>query len=239
VHRRLSSAAAPRSGVRPARSPLAGGCVRLEPVDPAAHACDLFGAAHAEAGSEGSERAASLWTYLAYGPFASEAVFARWLSECAASEDPLFFAVRDAASGPVPGRARGMAAFLNIRPADGVLEIGHIWFAPGLQRSRAATEALFLMIRSAFDDLDYRRVEWKCNALNEPSRRAALRLGFRFEGIFHRHMIVKGRNRDTAWYSILGEEWPARRAAFERWLVADNFDLEGRQRRTLAACTAD
>ena len=169
MERRLSSAAvAPRSGVWPARTVLAGASVRVEPLDPV-HTHDLFRVSHPAAGSEGSEQAGLLWTYLPYGPFASESVFADWLSECAASEDPLFFALRDVASR----RAQGMAAVLDIRPADGVLEIGHIWLAPGLQRTRAATEALFLMIRCAFDDLDYRRVEWKCNALNEPSRCAA------------------------------------------------------------------
>ena len=145
------------------------------------------------------------------------------------SNDPLFFAIREKLSG----KAYGMASYLNVRPSDGVLEMGHIWFSPTLQRSRPATEALFLLMRSAFDELGYRRVEWKCNALNGPSRRAAPRLGFRFEGVFYRHMIVKGRNRDTAWYSIIDEEWPRVRDGIERWLAADNFDEHGRQRRPM------
>jgi RimJ/RimL family protein N-acetyltransferase len=223
--RLLSGAPVPkRMRSCPARSPLAGDAVRLEPLDPAKHGGELFLAGH-----EG-EAARSLWTYMPYGPFKDHRAFREWLEACAAFNDPLFFAVCDRANG----KASGMASYLNIRPSDGVLEVGHIWFTPGLQRTRATTEALYLLIYRAFDELEYRRVEWKCDALNAPSRRAALRLGFRFEGIFYRHMIVKGRNRDTAWYSILAEEWPERRAAFGRWLARENFDGEGRQRLSLA-----
>jgi len=207
----------------PARLALEGHAARLEPLDPAVHAADLFAGSHAD------DEARRVWTYLWYEPFADEAAFASWLRNCAAAADPVFYAVRDKGTG----RAAGMASYLRIAPGDGALEIGHIWFSPALQRTRAATEALSLMVRHAFDDLGYRRVEWKCDALNAPSRRAALRLGFRFEGVFFRHMIVKGCNRDTAWYSIIAEEWPERRAAFDRWLDPANFDADGCQRQPL------
>lgn len=211
------------SGEAPRRASLVGHTVSLEPLDPAAHARDLYRAGH------DGEAARAVWTYMPYGPFDSERAFAVWLEACATFNDPLFFAIREKVSGKVSG----MASYLNVRPSDGVLEMGHIWFSPTLQRSRPATEALFLLMRSALDELGYRRVEWKCNALNAPSRRAALRLGFRFEGIFYRHMIVKGCNRDTAWYSIIDEEWPRVRGGFELWLAADNFDEHGRQRRSM------
>ncbi len=193
----------------------------LEPVDPARHATDLFSA---------SEGAPAIWDYLAYGPFENERVFTDWLKDRAASDDPLFYAVLDLASG----QARGMASLMRIVPEHGVIEVGHIWFAPVLQRTRQATEAIYLLARHAFDDLGYRRFEWKCDSLNEPSRRAAERFGFVFEGVFRQHMVVKGRNRDTAWYAITDGEWPSRRAAFEAWLSPDNFEPDGRQRRSLA-----
>jgi RimJ/RimL family protein N-acetyltransferase len=208
----------------PQKRVIEGNYVRLEPVDPARHAGDLF------ALSEGSDE---IWTYLGYGPFADLASFRFWLAGCAQSSDPLFVTIVDTASG----RASGMASFLRIAPADGVIEIGHIWFAPLLQRTRQATEAIFLLMREAFE-LGYRRLEWKCNALNEPSRRAALRFGFTFEGIFRQHMIVKGRNRDTAWFAMLDHEWPAIRAGFERWLAAENFDSSGNQRSKLVIADA-
>jgi RimJ/RimL family protein N-acetyltransferase len=206
---------------RPERAPLEGEIVRLEPVDPARHARDLFAA---------SEGAAALWDYLAYGPFPDQHTFTEWLAERAASEDPLFYAVVDRDSGA----AGGMASLMRIKPEHGVIEIGHIWFAPVLQRTRQATEAIYLMARYAFDDLGNRRLEWKCDSLNLPSRRAAERFGFVYEGVFRQHMVVKGRNRDTAWYSIIDTEWLAVRAAFEAWLSTENFDREGRQRRSLA-----
>lgn len=215
-------------GRLPQRTVLQGRTVRLEPLDPAAHGRELYAASHAD------DAARTVWTYLWQGPYGDEAAFLAWLRECAAATDPIFFAVRDGASG----QPRGMASYLRMAPRDGVLEIGHIWFAPSLQRTTASTEALTLMIRHAFDDLGCRRVEWKCDARNAPSRRAALRLGLRFEGIFYRHMIVKGRNRDTAWYAILAEEWPAVRSAYDRWLAADNFDADGRQQASLSACAA-
>ena len=217
------------SGRSPERAPLVGTQVRLEPVDVAAHAAGLYALSHAR------PEDAALWTYLAYGPFADQGAFERWLAGRAASDDPLFFAVLEAQSG----RASGMASYLNIVPANGCIEIGHIWFAPPLQQTRAATEAIFLMCRHVFDDLGYRRLEWKCDALNEASRRAARRFGFTYEGTFRQHMVVKGRNRDTAWFAMLDREWPRVRAAFERWLAPGNFDAAGRQRTSLAALMAD
>jgi RimJ/RimL family protein N-acetyltransferase len=213
------------SGRAPGREPVQGAYVRLEPVDVAAHAASLYGLSHAR-----SEDAA-LWAYLAYGPFADQRAFERWLAERAASTDPLFFAIIHGQTG----QAAGMASYLNIVPSMGCIEIGHIWFAPPLQRTRAATEAIFLMMRHVFDDLGYRRLEWKCNALNEASMRAARRFGFTYEGKFRQHMVVKGRNRDTAWFSLLDREWPSVRAAFERWLAPANFDAAGRQRTALSA----
>jgi RimJ/RimL family protein N-acetyltransferase len=172
---------------------------------------------------------------MAYGPFESQAVFTEWIEGRAASKDPVFYAVIDLAAGS----ACGMASFMRIEPEHRVIEIGHIWFAPMLQRTRQATEAIYLLARHAFDDLGYRRLEWKCNALNTASRRAAERFGFTFEGIFRQHMIVKGANRDTAWFSIIDGEWPLRRAAFEAWLSPSNFDPSGRQRRSLSQIRSD
>jgi len=217
------------SGRAPERAPLAGMLVRLEPVDVARHGESLYALSHAR------PEDAALWTYLAYGPFLDQGAFEQWLAEPAASSDPLFFAVIDQQSG----RASGMASYLNIVPANGCIEIGHIWFAPPLQRTRAATEAIFLMCRHVFDDLGYRRLEWKCNALNEASMRAARRFGFTYEGTFRQHMVVKGRNRDTAWFAMLDHEWPRVRGAFERWLAPENFDAAGRQRTSLAALMPD
>jgi RimJ/RimL family protein N-acetyltransferase len=195
--------------------------VVLEPVDPQRHATELFSS---------SKDAPELWKHLAYGPFGNQAEFASWLEDRSATEDPLFYAIIDRESGG----ARGMASFLRMEPHHGVIEIGHIWFAPSLQRTRQATEAIFILSRHAFDDLGYRRLEWKCDSLNDPSRRAAERFGFVYEGVFRQHMVVKERNRDTAWYSITDGEWPLRRAAFEAWLSPENFDQGGRQRRSLA-----
>ena len=215
------------SGHRPAREPMERAYVRLEPVEVAAHAASLYALSHAR------PEDAVLWTYLAYGPFADQGAFERWLCERAASDDPLFFAIVEQASG----EASGMASYLNIVPANGCIEIGHIWFTPPLQKTRGATEAIFLMMRHAFDDLGYRRLEWKCDALNAASRRAAARFSFTYEGTFRQHMVVKGRNRDTAWFALLDHEWPAVRAAFERWLAPNNFDAAGRQRMSLRALT--
>ncbi len=213
------------SGRAPERAPIKGASAKLEPADLAAHAESLYRLSH------GKPEDAALWTYLAYGPFADQAAFERWLEERARSSDPLFFAIIDQTTG----HAAGMASYLNIVPASGCIEIGHIWIAPPLQRTRAATEAIYLMCRYVFDELDYRRLEWKCDALNAASRRAARRYGFTYEGTFRQHMIIKGRNRDTAWFSMLDSEWPAIRGAFERWLALDNFDAAGRQRNSLSA----
>jgi RimJ/RimL family protein N-acetyltransferase len=207
----------------PARSAIDGDLVRLEVLDPERHAVSLFTSSHVPGAED-------LWQHLPYGPFADQAEFTAWLEQRAASIDPLFYAVVDWESM----RALGMASFLRIKPDHGVIEIGHIWFTPELQRTRKATEAIYLLAKTAFDDLGYRRLEWKCDSLNVPSRRAADRFGFTFEGTFRQHMIVKGRNRDTAWFSMTDGEWPSRKAAFEAWLSPDNFDENGRQRRPLA-----
>src|SRR5690606_33185118 len=165
----------------------------------------------------------------------SREAFQPWLEKAAASEDPLFFTVIDRASGTIAGRQ----TFMRIDAANGVVEIGNILWNDPVARKPAATEALFLFARHAFDDLGYRRFEWKCNAENMPSRQAALRFGFEFEGIFRQHLIVKGRNRDTAWFSMIDKEWPPIRAAFEAWLDPANFDAEGRQKRRLSDIRAD
>jgi len=207
---------------RPPRTPLAGRWCRVEPLSAAAHAADLWTAYADDA--EGR-----VWTYLASGPFSSDAEFAALVASREASTDPMFFAIVDAATG----RAAGMASYLRIEPAHGSIEVGHLAFSPRLQRTRAATEAMYLMMKQAFG-LGYRRYEWKCDALNARSRRAAERLGFRHEGTFRQATVYKGRNRDTAWYSVIDAEWPARAAAFEAWLDPGNFDAAGRQRRPLS-----
>jgi len=209
-----------RPARRPERTPLDGDSVRLEPLDPARHGEDLFAA---------TKDADETWRYLPYGPFESKADFVEWLGRRAPLDDPLTFTIIDRQAGA----ARGLASLMRIVPEHGVIEIGHIWLSPALARTRQATEAIYVMSQYAFD-LGNRRYEWKCNAENVASRRAAERYGFTFEGIFRQHMVVKGLNRDTAWYSITDGEWPPRRAAFEAWLSADNFDSSGRQRRSLA-----
>lgn len=208
----------------PARIPHRGEHVTLEPLH-VRHVPDLWRAA---AGAEAS------WTYLAYGPFASEAALRVQVGRFAAAHDPLFLAVRPHVFGTVSG----WLSFMEIHPADAEIEIGHIWFAPSLQRTRAATEAIALLMRHAMDDLGYRRLVWKCDALNAASRRAAERLGFVFEGIFRNHRIIKGRSRDTAWYSLTDGEWPACRAALTSWLDEANFDHSGIARRSLAEIRA-
>jgi RimJ/RimL family protein N-acetyltransferase len=212
----------------PARSVLAGSTVRLEPIDPIRHTAALHRAGHA------TEAARQSWAFLPWGPFPSEDAMQAQLRSFAAALDRVFYAICDQATG----EAVGKATYLDIQPANGVIEIGGIWFAPGFTRSRGATEALFLMLSYAMDDLGYRRMQWRCNALNEKSRAAARRLGYRFEGIWFNHMIVRGRNRDTAWYSILDTEWPAVRTAIKTWLDPENFDADGLQRRSLSAMTA-
>ena len=209
---------------RPPRSAIVGRHCRVEPLDPTQH-----GAALASAMAE--DRDGRNWTYLAYGPFADAAAHRAWLDTVAARDDPLFHAVIDKATGD----AVGVASYLRIDAANGVIEIGHLNFSPRLQQKIAATEAMALMMGRVFDELGYRRYEWKCDSRNAPSRAAALRLGFRFEGIFRQAVVVKGRNRDTAWYSVLDSEWPALRQGFARWLDPANFDDAGRQRQSLAA----
>jgi RimJ/RimL family protein N-acetyltransferase len=172
------------------------------------------------------------WTYLSCGPFASFEDFRLWVQAQAARKDLLMYAIVDAASG----MAVGVAAYLRIDPENGVIEIGHLNFSPLLQKTVAATEAIYLMIENAFG-MGYRRCEWKCNALNEVSRRAALRFGFLFEGVFRQLVVVKGRSRDTAWFSIINGEWPALKAAFEQWLAPANFDEQGRQKLALSSLT--
>lgn len=203
---------------RPPRTPLDGRYCRLVPIDPAQHAATLFAAYSAELDSRG-------WTYLAYGPFRDAASYRDWLETNATGDDPLFFTIVDKADDA----PAGVASYLNINPTAGSIEVGHLYFAPRLRRTRAATEAMFLMMRHAFT-LGYRRYEWKCNSLNAPSRAAALRLGFTYEGLFRQAAVVKGHNRDTAWYSIMDGEWPTLRTAFEKWFAPKNFDASGVQR---------
>lgn len=194
---------------------------RLEPLRPAEHCVDLWIAyAHDASGAN--------WTYLPYGPFASEDAYRTFMEKLCGGDDPIFYAILDAS-----GRAVGVASYLRINPREGSIEVGHLSFSPLLQRRPAATEAMYLMMRHAFD-LGYRRYEWKCDALNAPSRAAAQRLGLRYEGIFRQATVYKGRSRDTAWFAAIDAEWPALRAEFERWLAPANFDADGRQRTPLA-----
>src|SRR5262249_13139409 len=213
------------SALVPARTSLIGRYVRLEPLDAARHASDLFEASH------GSEAALRIWDYLPWGPWKSEAEFANVLCQQTARQDQIYYAVRLAAGG----KACGQTSFLDIQPEQRVIEIGSIWFGLTLRHTRSANESMYLMLHYAMDDLGYRRMQWRCNALNAASRGAARRLGFRFEGIFYNHMIFKDRKRDTAWYSILDDEWPEVREIMERWLAPSNFDQDGRAKTSLAA----
>jgi RimJ/RimL family protein N-acetyltransferase len=208
----------------PPRTPIEGRHCHLAPLDGERHARDLFEANAAD----GDGR---MWTYMSYGPFATLEAYRRWTEDAAASPDPLFHAILELKTG----RASGVAAYLRIDAPAGVIEIGHIALSPSLQRTAAATEALYLMARRAFDELGYRRLEWKCDALNAASRAAAERLGFLYEGCFRQATVYKERNRDTAWYAMIDRDWPGLRARFERWLDPGNFDAEGRQRTRLAA----
>ncbi|MCL4506707.1 MAG: GNAT family N-acetyltransferase [Chloroflexi bacterium] len=206
---------------RPPRAPLTGRFCRVEPLDADRHAADLFAANSVDDGR--------MWTYLSVGPFARFEDYDAWMRRVTPGDDPLFHAIVDAASG----KAVGVAAYLRIDPPNGAIEVGHLAFSRRLQRTPAATEAMYLMMRRAFE-LGYRRYEWKCDALNAPSRAAAQRLGLRFEGIFRQAVVYKGRSRDTAWFAAVESEWPALQAAFERWLAPANFDAQGRQRARLA-----
>lgn len=205
----------------PRHEPMHGRYCRLEPLDAARHAADLHDA-------YSLDRDGRVWTYLFSGPFTTRDEYRAWVESRQGSRDPLFFAVVDTATD----RATGVVSYLRIDPAHGVVEVGHIAFSPLLQRTRAATEAMYLMMQHAFG-LGYRRYEWKCDALNAPSRRAAERLGFTFEGVFRQAVVYKGRSRDTAWYSVIDSEWPARETAFRAWLDPGNFETDGRQRRPL------
>ena len=192
----------------PQRIDYSGKFITLSPMDPQADVAELYKCSH------GSDIKEQLWTYMSYGPFDSAHSMQKWLAEGVGSNDPLFFTIYHLESK----QRVGMASFLNIVSDMRRLELGHIWYSPESQRSNVNTEAIYLMLCEAFDRLKYRRVEWKCDSLNERSRAAALRLGFKFEGIFRRHMIIKGRNRDTAWYSMLDSEWTAIKKNMEMWL---------------------
>jgi RimJ/RimL family protein N-acetyltransferase len=210
---------------RPVARTFSGASVRLEALDSARHGDALWQLV-------GGLEKGVLWQYMSEGPFAERVGFDAALRSHAASEDPVFFAIVDQQMD----MALGWCSLLNIHPKNRSVEVGHILFSTALQRTRGATEAMYLIARYVFEDLAYRRYEWKCNALNVKSRQAAERFGFVFEGLFRQHMIVKGRSRDTAWYSMLAEEWPKVRAKMERWLAPDNFDEHGRQKRRLSEC---
>ncbi|TNH77050.1 GNAT family N-acetyltransferase [Aeromonas hydrophila] len=209
----------------PPRRSLNGWGCRLEPLDPERHGPGLWQAFSADSGA--------MWTYLTTGPYATEADMLVWLRECAAKTDPQFYTIFDQ-DGEQP---LGLASYLRIDPLAGSIEVGWLHFSPALQRSRLATAAMALMMANAFA-LGYRRYEWKCNAFNQPSRQAALRLGFSYEGTFRQSRVDKGRTRDTAWFSVIDSEWPALQACFERWLAPDNFDEQGLQRLRLSTLTA-
>ena len=204
---------------------LSGQYVTLEPLDAARHTAALWEAARGHD---------EIWAWLADGPYASEDALRQALAQKQAGTSAVFLAIVPKATGT----CAGYASYMRMDPAHGVVEVGNILMTTRLQKTTAATEAIYLMARHVFDDLGYRRYEWKCNAENEPSRRAALRYGFSFEGIFRQHMVIKGRNRDTAWFSMLDSEWPGRKAAFEAWLDPANFDAGGSQLRSLTSLAA-
>ncbi len=203
---------------------LSGHWVALEPLS-LSHAPDLWNAVRGED---------HVWDWLADGPYSSQPELAKAIEAKEAGSSARFFAISPHLPGGTAGPARGYASLMRMDPANGVIEVGNVLFSPALQRTPAATEAMYLMARYVFEDLGYRRYEWKCNALNLPSRKAAQRLGFSYEGIFRKHMVLKGRSRDTAWYAMLDNHWPSRRAAFEEWLSPTNFDMQGRQLQPLA-----
>lgn len=205
----------------PSGAPLAGQYCRLERLDPDRHGADLF-AANTE------DKTGAMWTYLPYGPFPDLESYSQWLKDQSPLSDPFYYTILEITRG----RPLGLASYLRISPESGSIEVGHLAYSPSLQRTRIATEAMFIMMRHAFQ-LGYRRYEWKCDSLNAPSRAAAERLGFKFEGIFRQATVYKGRTRDTAWFSILDSEWPRLQHAFQQWLAPDNFDASGKQRRSL------
>lgn len=202
----------------PAKSAISGKYTRLEVLDSTKHAEDLHNAFQLD--TEGK-----LWTYLPYGPFATVEAFSTWVDSMTSGKDPIFYAVVDMKTS----KAIGVVSYLNIVADVGTIEVGHLNYSPLMQKTIIATEAMYLLMKRAFDELGYRRYEWKCDALNAGSRGAALRLGFEFEGIFRQASVYKGRNRDTAWFSIIDTEWPLLKKAFEVWLAVDNFDANGRQ----------
>lgn len=206
------------------RTRLTGRFCQLEPLSVEQHAAALFAANRADDGR--------MWTYMAYGPFANLDAYTAWMGRVVQGNDPLFYAIIDGATGAVVG----VASYLRIDPANGAIEVGHIAYAPRLQRTPAATEAMYLLMGQVFA-LGYRRYEWKCDALNAPSRAAAQRLGFTFEGIFRQAVVYKGRNRDTAWFAMTEQTWPALQAAYTQWLAPDNFDAAGQQRVRLSDLT--
>jgi len=208
----------------PPRSPVEGRFCRVEILDTDRHAADLFEANRLD--TDGRN-----WTYLAYGPFDRLEAYRQWMLDITAKDDPLFHAIVDVATD----KAVGVASLMRIDAEVGVIETGHINYSPRLQQQPAATEAMYLLMRRVFDELGYRRYEWKCDALNAPSQAAAKRLGFRFEGIFRQATVYRQRNRDTAWFSVIDSEWPALKQAFERWLSPSNFDSNGQQQRSLAS----
>ena len=211
--------------VRPERKVISGKYfVRLEPLDPVSHSESLYAASHR------TEDKDEIWQYLIDSPCSDLASYVAQLERKATSEDPLFFAIIDLVSG----KALGHVALQRIDPIHRVIEVGNVLYGKLLQKTPGATEVQYLLMQYVFDVLSYRRYEWKCNSLNAPSRRAAERFGFTFEGIFRQHMIVRGRNRDTAWFSILDSEWPRQKAAFEAWLAPSNFDATGQQRQKLS-----
>ncbi len=209
---------------RPPRTAIEGRFCRVEQLDPERHAVQLF-AANSE------DREGRNWTYLPHGPYPAFDPYLEYLEAAVRRDDPLVHAIVERPSG----QAVGVASLMRIDPAAGVIEVGGINYSPRLQHKPAASEAMYLLMRRVFDELGYRRYEWKCDSLNAPSRAAAQRLGFRYEGLFRQATVYKGRSRDTAWFSILDSEWPALRAAFERWLDPANFEADGRQRKSLAA----
>lgn len=209
----------------PTRQILEGRYARLEPLDPAQHTESLFAAIRLD--EEGRR-----WTYLPYGPFEDLDTYRAWLESVAAPDDPLFFAILDRERDPAPAAA-GVASYLRMTPEHGTIEVGHLQFSPLLAQTRAATDAMYLMMAHVFDDLGYRRYEWKCDSLNAPSRNAAERLGFIHEGVFRQAIVYRGRSRDNAWFSITDTEWPDLKASFERWLDPSNFDADGKQRTRL------
>jgi len=217
-----------RPAERPVRTELRGTYVLLRPLDADHDAEALYAQSHPPAADSG------LWTYLPTGPYRDPAEFRDALRMAGSADDPLFFTLVMLPTA----QPAGVASYLRITPEHGVIEIGHIWFGASLRRTTAATEAIYLLAAHAFDDLGYRRLEWKCDSLNQASRRAAERFGFRFEGVFRRHMVVKGRNRDTAWYAITDDEWPAVQAGFRKWLSADNLNAPGGQQHTLGELIA-